>query len=188
VEPVEIGYLIPANARIRSVSKHRLRGISLEDYYGFRDRSGVQIHGRWLSVGRDVFQLTNFFQQQTKMLVNDWNHSRANNLVIMQDDNITQPPPEQEPEPEQEERWPLLVRFHTSLFRVDNPPPNWSQEKAGEVAECSKCGVTLTFCFVARLDEQLAGFAGSYQTPVAVRCSCFVQQPIPIVFVRPIKS
>jgi hypothetical protein len=168
------------------------------DYYGYWDSNGVlhawqadqarydqrtndfqvQIRGRWLSVGSQIFQLTNFFQQQTKMLGDEWNHLRANNLVTMQDDNITEPPPGQEPEPEVL-RWPLVVPFHTSLYRIDNPPPHWSQEKRGEVAECSKCGDTLTFCFVARIDPQKAYFAGSYWDPVAVRCNCFLAEPEP---------
>jgi hypothetical protein len=121
----------------------------------------------------------------------------------MYDDDITIcSNTEQDPEPEQD-RWPLLVQFNQTLYRIDNPFPDWSQNSAGAPAECSKCNDTLTFCFAAR-DPEIIAHAGAYQLPVAVRCNCFtgeprwegepvyhrqvVLQPIPIVFVRSTKS
>jgi hypothetical protein len=81
-----------------------------------------------------------------------------------EDDNITHSNSEQDPEPEQD-RFPLLVQFNRSLYRIDNPEPEWFQSSARALPECSKCGDTLTFCFAPRIDPQIAVFAESYRTP-----------------------
>jgi hypothetical protein len=80
--------------------------------------------------------------------------------------------------PEQD-KLPLVGRLGRSRYDITDPDPAWLQRSflLGQV-ECSKCGDTLTFCFPPRIDPQTAGFAGSYQTPVGVRCNCFLAEPI----------
>jgi hypothetical protein len=71
----------------------------------------------------------------------------------------------------------LIARFDRSFYQITEPDPTWFQRSFGDPPECSKCGDTLTFCFPPRIDPQIAGFAGSYQTPVAIRCNCFLTEP-----------
>jgi hypothetical protein len=96
----------------------------------------------------------------------------------MQDDNSAQSHPGQEPEIEQA-KLPLLLRFHRTLYRIDNPDPAWSRNSATGLPECSKCGDTLTFCFTPRLHPENYDHAEYYQTPAAVRCNCFLSEPGP---------
>ena len=77
----------------------------------------------------------------------------------------------------EQDKLPFVVRFRRSFYQITEPDPAWFQGAFVDPAECSKCGDTLTFCFAPRIDPQTAGLAGSYQTPVAIRCNCFLTEP-----------
>jgi hypothetical protein len=110
-----------------------------------------------------------------------WLQPTERQITNMQDDKNTtsHTGPGQEPEIERCSL-PLLVPFHRGRYRIDNPDPTWSRNSISALPECSKCGDTLTFCFAPRItpnDSTIGDHAGSYQTPVAIRCNCFLAEP-----------
>jgi hypothetical protein len=79
----------------------------------------------------------------------------------------------------EQDKLPLLVRFHRSLYRITEPDSTWFQRSLAGPPECGRCDDTLTFCFAPRIDPDphIADLARSYQTPVAIRCNCFLTEP-----------
>jgi hypothetical protein len=75
------------------------------------------------------------------------------------------------------------VMFGIAAYRISEPDSDWNLD----LAECTKCGATLTFVFQPRIKGEC--FASSYQTPVAVRCDCdeLRRTPIPITPHKPDK-
>jgi hypothetical protein len=68
------------------------------------------------------------------------------------------------------------VEFGPGTYRITDPLPTWVQVSPEHVPECWTCGDTLTFVFRPRIDAHSAGTAGIYQTPVAIRCNCFLAE------------
>jgi hypothetical protein len=68
------------------------------------------------------------------------------------------------------------VDFGPETYRITDPLPTWYQVSPEHAPECRKCGDTLSFVFPSRIDGHCAGSAGAYQTPVAIRCNCFLAE------------
>jgi hypothetical protein len=77
------------------------------------------------------------------------------------------------------------VDFGPGIYRIVDPPADWFQRSPEDAPECGKCGDTLTFVFRPRIEEHFAQLAGAYQTPVAIRCRCFLAEvgPTPLTSV-----
>jgi hypothetical protein len=68
------------------------------------------------------------------------------------------------------------VNFGPATYRITDPLPTWFQASPENAPECLKCGDTLTFIFRPRVDQHSDGMAEAYQTPVAIRCNCFLAE------------
>jgi hypothetical protein len=66
-----------------------------------------------------------------------------------------------------------IVIFGENSYLIATPLPSW---EAGIDGWCAECDDRLTFVFAPRLNPQTAGFGGSYETPVAIRCKCFLDK------------
>jgi hypothetical protein len=67
------------------------------------------------------------------------------------------------------------VQFGKCVYRLSEPQSGWFQRSAADAPECSVCGDTLTFVFPRRLQSESAHWAGADQSPVAIRCGCFLE-------------
>ena|SRR6516162_4615710 len=67
------------------------------------------------------------------------------------------------------------ITFAKTVYRISDPLPSWFERSVSDHPECSQCNGELIFCFPSRIQPELDGFGSSYQTPVAVRCGCFVR-------------
>jgi hypothetical protein len=65
------------------------------------------------------------------------------------------------------------VIFGENFYLIANPEPSWEDGLDGW---CSECDDRLTFVFAPRINAETSGFAASYETPVAVRCRCFLDK------------
>ena len=68
------------------------------------------------------------------------------------------------------------IDFGPATYQITDPLPSWFQDSPENAPECLKCGDTLTFIFRPRVDQHSDGMAEAYQTPVAIRCNCFLAE------------